>query len=200
MSLCFQARSGIPVCAPQIVRTVCAAPVTSGLASASLCCGRDRFARDTAGRGTTAWSCSSDVPAVMDSAAERCESPAPGLRRRLRHRLWRRRLSPSSQRPLRRLATPPPTRRCCPRPQSRRQRWQRLDFMCARKTKEGWTDGWKEYRQEERGRKEGRKEGKTFPSLPMTDPGGNERLRPRKNRVRQRQTEGGVNNHTCLHL
>ncbi|KAG7215153.1 hypothetical protein INR49_006898 [Caranx melampygus] len=52
-------RSEILACARRTVRTVCAAPVTSGLASASPCCRRDRFARDTAGRGTTVWSCSS---------------------------------------------------------------------------------------------------------------------------------------------
>lgn len=159
-SLCLQVKSGIPVCAPRTVRTVCAAPVTSGLGSASLCCGRDRFARDTAGRGTTAWSCSSAARAVKDSDAERCESPALGQRRRRRHS-WRWRKSQILRLPLPRLATPPPTHRFCPRPQSRlhQQRWQKRDFMCARKTEEGRTDGWKDSEERtEEGRKERRKD------------------------------------------
>lgn len=146
--LVSQVRSEIPAFAPQTVLTVCAAPVTSGLASASRCCGRDRFARDTAGRGTTAWSCSSAAPVETDSAAGRCESPAPishHRRRRLRHHCWRRWQSPSLRGPLPRPATPPLTLHCCPRPRSLRHRhcrlWrQRRDFTCARKTKSGRTD------------------------------------------------------------
>lgn len=131
LGLCLQVRSGTPVCAPQIVPTVCAAPVISGLVSASLCCGRDRFARDTAGKGTMAWNCSSAAHVATDSAAELYESQADGLRRP----------RPGSQHPLHRLATPPPTRRCCLHPQSHHhQQWQRPDFMCARKTREGWME------------------------------------------------------------
>lgn len=159
-SFCFQVKSGTPVCAPRTVPTVCAAPVTSGLGSASPCCGRDRFARDTAGRGTMAWSCSSAAPAATDSGAVRCESPAPGWLRRRRHsRRWRPR--PSLRLPLPRHATPPPTRHSCPRPRSRLRRWQRRDFTSARETKGGRTDGRKDLNT-------GRKEGETFLSLPMT--------------------------------
>lgn len=130
LGLCLQVRSGTPVCAPQIVPTVCAAPGISGLASASLCCGRDRFARNTAGKGTMAWNCSSAAHVATDSAAELYESRADGLRRP----------RPGSQL-LHRLATPPPTRRCCLHPQSRQQQQrQRPDFMCARKTRGGWME------------------------------------------------------------
>lgn len=182
LGLCLQVRSGTPVCAPQIAPTVCAAPVISGLASASLCCGRDRFARDTAGKGTMAWNCSSAAHVATDSAAELYESWADGLRRP----------RPGSQHPLHRLATPPPTRRCCLHPQSHHhQQWQRPDFMCARKTREGWMERVKT-RWEEKGRKERRKD----LLLSAKDQSHREReAEIEKEEFKARQKEGGVNTH-----
>lgn len=183
LSLPPQVRSGIPAYALQTVLKVCVVPGTFGLASVSLCCGRDRFAHNTGARGTMAWSCSSAAPAMTDSAAGCCESPDPGLHRSLLQRLSRW----SRLRRLLRLVTPPPTHRYCHHPPSRHLQWQKPDFTCVRRTKGGCVDGLKDRRKE-------------IERMLKGSPSCVYQLGTLKKTPGQWQLEGGVNSHTCLHL
>lgn len=114
--------------------------VTFGPGSVSLCCVRGRFARDTVGRGTMAWNFSSGAPAMTDSVARSCRNRYLGLRQSQHLHFQKQSWRHSCHQLLLHPVTPPPTHHCCRRPPSHCLQWQKLGFMCAKRTEGGYLE------------------------------------------------------------
>lgn len=144
-----QVRWGILVYGLLTALKVYVAPVTSGPAYVSLCCARDRFARDTNERGIMALNFSSVAPATTDSVVRSCRGRDLGHHQNQLLHCQRSRQRHSWHQLLLRPVTPPHTHHYCQLP-SHSLQLQKLDFTCARRTEDGYLKGLYDDRMEKR--------------------------------------------------